>query len=98
MFEAVLTTLFPNHKVCSGALVDDSGWMPVAEGVAYYDLISLGRATWHAHTDTAGRGFAKGCAAADHPDDDHDGDCDRDHDVDDDDHEYDRKRRERWGD
>ena len=34
---------------------------PAAAGVAYYDLISLGRATWHNREDTSGRGFARGC-------------------------------------
>lgn len=98
VFELVLKTLFPYHTVCSGALVDDSGWMAGAAGTAYYDVISLGRMTWYKWPNTAGRGFAQGCAANDHDDDHHDGDCDRDHDYDDDDHEYDRKRREHWGD
>jgi hypothetical protein len=99
VFEAVLATLFPLHKICSGALVDDSGWMPAASGVAYYDVISLGRATWIDRGDTAGRGFAMGCGVlTDHGDDHHDGDCDHDHDFDNDDHDWDRDRHERWGD
>ena len=61
VFKALLTALFPNHRVCAGALVDDSGWFPAAAGIAYYDLISLGRATWHNREDTSGRGFARGC-------------------------------------
>jgi hypothetical protein len=93
----MLVSTFPNHKVCSGALVDDSGWTPTAEGVAYYDLLSLGRATWVDRADTAGRGFARGCVAPDHDDDKHDGDCDKDHDNDHEDHDYDHKRRELWG-
>jgi hypothetical protein len=99
VFEAVLATLFPLHKICNGALVDDSGWMPAASGVAYYDVISLGRATWVDRGDTAGRGFAQGCRAlSDHGDDHHDGDCDHDHDSDHDDREFDRDRHERWDD
>ena len=94
-----LVSTFPLHKVCSGALVDDSGWFAPAEGIALYDVISLGRATWVDRTDTAGRGFAQGCASINnHDDDEHDGDHDKDHDRDDDDDEYDRNRRERDGD
>ena len=97
-FEAVLATLFPLHKVCTAALVDDSGWMLGAAGIAYYDVISMGRRTWTDRGDTAGRGFAQGCGAlSDHDDDDHDGDCDKDHDVDDHDSDYKKDRHERWG-
>lgn len=93
-----LVSGFQNHKVCTGSLHDDSGWDPLAEGIAYYDLISLGRATWVDRSDTTGRGFAQGCAAVDdHPDDKHDGDCDGDHDVDEDDHEWDNRREDHWG-
>lgn len=88
VFETVLATLFPLHKVCSGALVDDSGWMPAAAGVAYYDIISMGRATWEAWDDSVGRGFAKGCSAPDHGDDGHAGDSNHDHCVDDGDHDW----------
>jgi hypothetical protein len=95
VMELAITTAFPNHKVCSGALVDDSGWFPAAEGVAYYDLVSLGR-TWEDRRDTAGLGFAVGCGKPDTDDDHVDGDCDRDHDYDHDDHDYDRRRRDRW--
>jgi len=91
--EAVLTTLFPMHKICSGALIDDSSWMPAAAGVAYYDIVSMGRATWEDSADTGGRGFAQGCGV-DHGDDDHVGDCDHDHDVDNDDIEREHKRHE----
>jgi hypothetical protein len=88
VFEAVLTTLFPLHKVCSGALVDDSAWFLPAAGTAYYDIISMGRATWEDWQDSVGRGFAKGCAAPDHADDDHDGDDNHDHCVDDGDRDW----------
>ena len=81
-FELALTLLFPNHRVCSGVLVDDSQGVELVTGTAYYDLISLGRATWHIEANTAGRGFAKGCGEGDHGDDNHHGDKDRDHDVD----------------
>jgi len=92
VMETVLTTLFPLHKICSGALVDDSGWMPAAAGIAYYDIISLGRATWEDWDDTAGRGFAKGCLKPDHDDDHHDGDEDHDHCVNDHDREWKDRR------
>jgi hypothetical protein len=80
VFETVLNTLFPLHQVCSGALVDDSPWFTPAAGVAYFDIISMGRATWEDRFDTAGRGFAKGCGRPDCGDDSHDGDDDHDHD------------------
>jgi hypothetical protein len=88
VFETVLNTLFPNHKICSGALTDDSSWMPVAAGPAYYDIISLGRATWVQWQDSAGRGYAKGCLAPDHGDDHHHGDDNHDHCVDDHDRDW----------
>jgi len=68
VFKALLTGLFPMHRVCSGALVDDSSWMPAAAGVAYYDILSLGRATWEDHEDSVGRGFARGCGRRDQSD------------------------------
>lgn len=73
-FKIVLTTLYPNHKVCKGALVDDSSWLPGAAGVAYYDIISIGRATWEDQEDSVGRGFARGCGQADEDDQDMQGD------------------------
>jgi hypothetical protein len=79
-----LVSGFADHRVCTGALVDDSGWSPGAEGVAFYDIISLGRGTWEDRDDTAGRGFAGRCGRPDKDDDDHD-DGDRDDDDDDDD-------------
>lgn len=88
VMETVLTTVFPLHTVCSGALVDDSSWMPAAAGVAYYDVISLGRATWTNWGDTAGRGFARGCVEPDHGDDHHGGDDNHDHKVDDGDRDW----------
>jgi hypothetical protein len=98
VFESLLTTLFPLHTVCDGALVDDSGWMPAAAGVAYYDVISLGRATWNNHGDTAGRGFAQGCTRPSHGDDKPHGDEDYDWDVDGDDSKFHDERRNRWKD
>jgi len=88
---------FPRHLVCNAALVDDTFFPQgpnAMSGIAYYDLLSLGRATWVDRSDTAGRGFAMGCGRLDHGDDEHDGDNDRDHDVNDDDHEFDKNRRE----
>jgi hypothetical protein len=81
--KTVLTTLFPNHKICSGALIDDSGWDPATAGVAYYDIISLFRATWEEWEDSVGRGFAQGCGKPDDGDFDIDGDHNHDHSVDD---------------
>jgi hypothetical protein len=99
VFETVLSTLFPYHRVCAGSLVDDSGWYAPATGVAYYDVISLGRRTWVDFSDTAGRGSARGCSAATHCEDDrHFGDKDHDHDFDDDDDRWDADRSDRWGD
>lgn len=85
VFETVLTTLYPNHQVCSAALVDDSSWMTVAAGVAYYDIISMGRATWEDSQDTVGRGFARGCTMPDDGDFEMPGDENHDHQVNDDD-------------
>ena len=93
--------MFPNHLVCTVALVDDSFLAPgpnIMSGTVYYDVISGGRSTWIDRGDIAGRGFAKGCGKADHGDDKHDRDKDGDHDEDDDDDKYDRDRRDRWGD
>jgi hypothetical protein len=64
-----LVGAFANHAVCSGALVDDTflgtSSPNVMSGIAYYDVISIGRATWEDHDDTAGRGFARGCGRDD---------------------------------
>jgi hypothetical protein len=88
---------FPNHLVCTVALVDDA-MIPLQRGTAYYDLISAGTATWTDRSDIGGRGFAKGCATPDHDDDEHEDDHDKDHDHDDDDDRWDEDRRERWDD
>jgi hypothetical protein len=95
LLEALVGT-FPNHLVCTVALVDDTFGAPGMSGVAYYDLFSAGRATWVDRADTAGRGFAMGCGRTDHGDDTHDDDKDRDHDFDDDDYEHEQNRRENW--
>lgn len=94
MLESLLVTQFPNHRVCTVALVDESFGAPFQSGAAYYDLFSAGRATWVDRSDTAGRGFARGCGQPDCVDDNHDGDHDKDHDKDDDDEEFDRNRKE----
>ena len=86
--KTVLTTIFPFHTVCSGALVDDSGWLAPAAGIAYYDVISIGTSTWTQWSDTAGRGFARGCSEPDHGDDSHVGDDNHDHKVDDGDNDW----------
>ena len=87
-FKTVLTTLFPTHNICNGALVDDSGWFAPAAGVAYYDIISLGRATWEDHEDSVGRGFAQGCGKPDEDDVDMPGDDNHDRNVNDDDRNW----------
>jgi hypothetical protein len=60
---------FPNHMVCTVALVDDTFGAPGMSGIAYYDLISGGRATWTDRRDIAGRGFAQGCRRGDRDED-----------------------------
>jgi hypothetical protein len=89
---------FPFHKVCTVALVDDTFGAPGMSGIAYYDIISGGRATFEDRHDIAGRGFARGCGPPEDDDDDDDGDDDHDGDVDGDDDEFDDDRREQWGD
>jgi hypothetical protein len=64
-----LVSGFANHNVCTGGLHDDSGWFPPAEGIAFYDVISIGDETWTERDDTAGRGFASGCKKKDKDDD-----------------------------
>ena len=50
---AAITTAYPNHRVLSGALVDDSGsFAPTAAGVAYYDLVTIGHRTLENWQDT----------------------------------------------
>lgn len=95
VMETVVST-FALHRVCTGQLTDDTFGATGMSGIAYYDLISIGNATWNDRGDTLGRGFAKGCKGAydddyDHDDDDHDKDRDRD----DDDDRYDTNRRSR---
>jgi hypothetical protein len=93
----ILIGAFPNHVVCSGALVDDIYFAsPAGQGDAYYDVISIGDETWTEFADTAGRGFARGCGPAededDGGDDDDDGDSDHDGDDDDDDDKWNDRR------
>ena len=87
-----LVGAFPNHLVCTAALVDDTFNAVGMNGIAYYDLISLGVGTWNDRSES-GRGFAMGCGRVDHDDDDHHGDKDKDHDWDHEDDEWDRDRR-----
>jgi len=93
----MLVGSFPNHRVCTAALVDDTffpaGPNPMS-GIAFYDLFSAGRETWTDRSDIAGRGFAMGCGRRDDDDVEHAGDNDHDHDVDDDDDHFDKNRRE----
>jgi len=68
-FEAFLAA-FPNHVVCTVALVDDTFGIPGMSGTAYYDVISAGRATFTDRDDIDGRGFASGCERPDEEDED----------------------------
>ena len=44
---------FPNHKVTSGALVDDTyPGSPAGQGTAYYDDLSIGKRTLAGWEDT----------------------------------------------
>lgn len=53
--EAAVSSSFPNHSVHLLRLVDDSGaFSPLAQGCAYYDVISLGPRTVTDWSDTAG--------------------------------------------
>lgn len=93
-----LVSGFPRHVVCTGQLTDDTFGIPGMSGIAYFDLISIGNATWNDRHDTLGRGTARGCAGAQDDDDkgdDHDHDRDRDRDDEDD--RYDANRRANWG-
>lgn len=49
--EAFITTLYPNHKVLSGSLVDDSGGFTI-QGTAYYDLLTIENRTLEQDQDT----------------------------------------------
>jgi hypothetical protein len=98
---------FPNHKVCTVALVDAlptdlvTGLplpiIPGSSGTAHYDLISGGRATWVDGSDIAGRGIAQGCGRLDLPGDGHTHDQDHDGDYDSDDVQYHQYRKQKWG-
>jgi hypothetical protein len=51
--EAFVMTAFPNHKILSGALVDDScSFSPGACGQAYYDLFTFENRTLEQDQDT----------------------------------------------
>jgi hypothetical protein len=94
--EQFFATTYPTHLVCTVALVDDTFGAPTMSGVAYYDVISGGRATFEDRFDVAGRGFARGCGRLDDADGNgKGGDKDRDGDVDDKDGKFDKQRRER---
>lgn len=94
-FEAAVTTSFPQHRVCSGFLIDANEASAGQTGVAFYDVITIGNATYANHRDIAGRGFA-GCRLGggghgdnDDDDDDHDGKHDEDDEDDDGDGHHD---------
>jgi hypothetical protein len=104
--EAFFNDNHPNHKVCTVALIDDVPVDPVTglplpepgqSGIAHYDLISGGRATWVDGSDIAGRGIAKGCGQLDRPDDGPTGDKDHDGDYDPHDDQFNQYRKQRWG-
>jgi hypothetical protein len=96
VLETAITALYPLHTVCSAALIDDSGWMPAAAGTAYYDIVSMGRATWEDHADTGGRGFAKGCGRSTLPDQEADGDHNHHGEHDNQDDDWQKKQHERY--
>lgn len=51
--EAAINTAFPNHKVLSGSLVDDScSFAPTSCGQAYYDLLTIENRTLEQDQDT----------------------------------------------
>lgn len=51
-----INTNFPNHRVISGALVDDScSFAPTSCGTAYYDLVTLENRTLENDQDTVGK-------------------------------------------
>jgi hypothetical protein len=51
--EAAVTTAFPNHRVISGALVDDScSFFAASCGQAYYDLVTVENRTLENDQDT----------------------------------------------
>jgi hypothetical protein len=51
--KAMLSTMFPNHRVLRGQLVADA-FAPVMEGVAFYDEITIGYRTLYDASDTIG--------------------------------------------
>ena len=51
--ETAVETLFPDHVVLSGLLVDDSGgFFAAAAGIAFYDLVTIGNGTLQSRNDT----------------------------------------------
>ena len=51
--ETAVTTLFPNHKILAGFLVDDScSFFEASCGKAYYDLLTIENRTLEIHQDT----------------------------------------------
>lgn len=51
--EARVTAKYPNHKVLSGCLVDDSGsFFKAAAGLGFYDNVTIGNRTIQNHSDT----------------------------------------------
>ena len=51
--EAFVTATYPNHKVLSGSLVDDScSFAPTSCGQAYYDLVTIENRTLENRQDT----------------------------------------------
>lgn len=51
--EAIISGVFPNHQILSGALLDDSGgFAPGASGEAFYDLFTMENRTLEQDQDT----------------------------------------------
>jgi hypothetical protein len=62
VMETFFMTVFPNHRVVVGSLVDDTfPGSPSGQGCAYYDLVSVGSRTITDHSDTAGGVRENGC-------------------------------------
>jgi hypothetical protein len=55
--EAFVTATYPNHRVVSGSLVDDScSFAPTSCGQAYYDLLTIENRTLENDQDTVKNG------------------------------------------
>lgn len=59
---AAINAAYPDHRVLSATLVDDSGWATPAAGCAYYDLVTTGARTLDSWDETSDGGkSSNGC-------------------------------------